>query len=83
VDNAAKDSHGVFFDDAVDVVNEAWARAHTLGLSPSNGTLTVPMGRQVGIAGGIEGSAAYIPLDSVTIKVVPGTNKIITAYPSL
>jgi len=84
VNNAAKPSHEVFFDDGVRVTNEAWARGQSMGLSPdSTGSLTVPMGRQVGVSGGVEGSEAYVPLGSVTIKVVPGTNKLITSYPDL
>jgi hypothetical protein len=84
VDDAGKPSHGVSFDDGVTVTDEAWARAQSLGLKPdATGTLKVPMGRQVGVLGGVEGSTAYVPLDAVTIKVVPGTNKLITAYPDL
>ncbi|MBK8238215.1 MAG: hypothetical protein IPK74_22015 [Deltaproteobacteria bacterium] len=49
VDNPGKAEHGVFFGDAVDVINEAWARGQALGLKPNaQGVLTVPMGRQVG-----------------------------------
>jgi hypothetical protein len=33
--------------------------------------------------GGEAGSEAAVPLSTVTIKVVPGTNKIITAYPDI
>lgn len=84
VDSPAKARHGVFFDDGVKVTDEAWERAQQLGLTPDKtGKVTVPMQRQVGVAGGVEGSAAYVPLNSVTIQVVPGTNKIITAYPDL
>jgi RHS repeat-associated protein len=83
VDNARKPEHGVFYDDAVDVINEAWSRAQQLGLEPNAGTLVVPMGRVVGVAGGQVGAQAYLPLTDVTIIVRPGTNQIITGYPSL
>ncbi|QSQ14916.1 RHS repeat-associated core domain-containing protein [Myxococcus landrumensis] len=84
VDNPTRTvPHGVFADDGVAVTNEAWARAHALGLTPdSTGMLNVPMGRDVGLLGGQPGAAANHPLlTSVTIIVVPGTNKLITAYP--
>jgi RHS repeat-associated protein len=84
IDNPAKPSHGVFFDEGVAVTNEAWARAQHLGLAPdAQGKLTVPMGRQVGWLGGSAGSEAAVPLDAVTIFVVPDTNKLITAYPDV
>ncbi|HXO42200.1 MAG TPA: RHS repeat-associated core domain-containing protein, partial [Thermoanaerobaculia bacterium] len=83
VDNPNKPAHGVFLGDGVGLTNEAWARAQQLGLKPSaQGVLTVPMGRQVGWAGGQEGSEAAVPLSNVTIIVKPGTNQIITAYPT-
>jgi RHS repeat-associated protein len=83
VDNPAKPQHGVFLEDGVAVTDEAWAKAGRDGLSPdAQGKLVVPMGRQVGWAGGSEGAAAAVPLDNVTIHVKPGTNEIITAYPS-
>ena len=84
IDNPTKAYHGVFLEDGVSVTNEAWARAQSLGLSPNGkGDLTVPMGRQVGWLGGKAGSEAAVPLDAVTIHVVPGTNKLITAYPDV
>ena len=84
VDNPAKKAHGVFLDDGVAVTNQAWKRANALGLKPdASGLLVVRMNRQVGWAGGQQGAGAAVPLDSVTIRVVPGTNQIITAFPSL
>jgi RHS repeat-associated protein len=84
VDNPNKVEHGVFLEDGVAVTNEAWEKAKGLGITHTrNGEITVPMGRQVGWSGGLEGSEAPIPLTSVTIKVVPGTNRIITAYPDI
>jgi len=82
-DDPAKAQHGVFLSGSEAATNEAWSKGNDLGLTPdASGAMTVPMGRQVGVAGGVEGSAAYVPLDSVTIIVVPGTNRLITAYPS-
>jgi hypothetical protein len=83
-DDPTKSQHGVFLEGSVATTNEAWSRGHQLGLTPdATGAITVPMGRQVGVSGGAEGSAAYVPLSSVTIIVVPGTSKIITAYPGV
>jgi hypothetical protein len=83
LDNPAKNTHGVFFGNAVSIVNEAWSTAQKAGLRAGpNGILTVPMDRQVGILGGMAGSEAYVPLNRVEIVLVPGTNKLITAYPT-
>jgi RHS repeat-associated protein len=82
-DMPMKDEHGIFFDDGVTVTNEAYARAQDLGITPKNGIYEVPMGRQVGAGGGRSGAQGFLPLNKVTIVVVPGTNKLITAYPSL
>lgn len=88
VDNPAKPQHGVFTADGVELTNEAWARAHVLGLKPdAAGNLTVPMGRTVGHLGGQEGIAARAAgqpteLTSITIAVRPGTGEIITAFPA-
>jgi len=86
VPNINKKSHGVFYDDAVGTTNEAWARAQQSGLSPltTDGVdiYTVPMGRDVGFAGGADANAlAGVPHTSVEIIVQSGTNNIITAYP--
>ena len=88
VDNLAKPQHGVWVGDGVDLTNEAWARAETLGLKPDTaGNLTVPMGKTVGHLGGQEGVAARAAgqptqLTSITIIVRPGTAHLITAFPS-
>lgn len=80
-DNPAKPDHGVFYGDGVDVTNRAWQRAQDLGLAPdAGGTLVVPMNDVVGRAGGLAADTGRIFYD-VTIKVVPGTNQIITAFP--
>jgi RHS repeat-associated protein len=88
VDNLAKPQHGVFTGDGVNLTNEAWARAQSLGLKPdAGGNLTVPMGKTVGHMGGQEGVAARASgqptdLTSITIAVRPGTTEVITAFPS-
>lgn len=88
VDDLDKLQHGVFRGDGVDLTNEAWARSQVLGLKPdAAGNLTVPMGRVVGDVGGLEGlfqrtGGRATRLNSITIHVRPGTNEIITAYPT-
>ena len=82
VDNPGKPQHGVFYGDGVDITNQAWDRAKKLGLKPdSNGTLKVPMNKVVGRSGGQAADAGEL-FYNVEIKVVPGTNKIITSYPT-
>jgi RHS repeat-associated protein len=80
VNDLKKDLHGVFDQDPVLTVQEAWYRAQRLGIKmDAEGTLVVPMGRRVGWEGGRLGSGGE--LQSVTIHTTDGT-KIITAYPS-
>jgi RHS repeat-associated protein len=84
--NAAKASHGVFTGDPVVVTNEAWSVAQARGIQPASigGTdiYRVPMGKNVGYAGGADAMSAFgIPHQTVEIVVQKGTNKIITAYP--
>jgi hypothetical protein len=86
VPNIDKASHGVFIDDAVTTTNEAWTIVQRTGAQPvSSGGVsvyTVPMGRNVGFAGGANANQlAGVPHTSVQIIVKPGTNQIITAYP--
>ncbi len=72
-------------EDGVPATHEAWQRAHDLGISPdpTTGVLTVPMGRDIGLMGGQPGAAANHPiLTNVTIFLVPGTNQLVTAFPS-
>lgn len=81
VDNLGKPAHGVFYGDGVDLTNKAFRRAQDLGIVPdAHGTLTVPMGEIVGRAGGAAGSSGQL-FYTIEIKLVPGTNQIITAYP--
>jgi len=79
-------SHGVFIDDAVTTTNEAWSIVQRTGIQPvSSGgvnVFTVPMGRNVGFAGGANANQlAGVPHTSVQLIVKPGTTQIITAYP--
>jgi len=81
IDDKSKDPHGVFNGDGVDITNKAWDEARRLGLKPDDtGTLVVPY-KNAGKQGGKTGNGEA--LNNVTIHVVPGTNQIITAYPSL
>jgi uncharacterized protein RhaS with RHS repeats len=82
VDNPGKPQHGVFYGDGVDVTNEAWKKAQTDGIKPdSTGTLRVPMAKIVGRSGGDEAELGKLFYD-LEMKLVPGTNKIITSYPA-
>lgn len=79
-DDITKKDHGIFNEDGVKLTNEAWQRAHDLGLTPNaNGELNVPMGRVIGNSGGSLGNGS--PLSDIMIIVRPGTNEIITGYP--
>ncbi|WGT64502.1 hypothetical protein [Variovorax paradoxus] len=80
-DVPGKDEHGVFYKDGVATTNQAWERAQDLGIKPdASGTLRVPMGEIVGRAGGAASATGEL-FRSVEIKLVPGTNQIITSYP--
>jgi hypothetical protein len=80
-DVPGKDSHGVFYKDGVDTTNRAWQRAQDLGLKPdATGMLRVPMDEIVGRAGGNAAATGEL-FRSVEMKLVPGTNQIITSYP--
>jgi hypothetical protein len=82
VDNLSKPDHGVFIGDGVDITNQAWQRAQDLNIAPDiNGTLTVPMGTPTGYAGGYNATPGNA-FNSVTIKVIPGTNKLVTSFPT-
>ena len=82
-DKPNKSDHGVFMEDGVAATHEAWQKGHEQGIAiQSNGFFEVPMGRDVGLAGGQSGLAANHPLlNGVRIILQPGTNKLITAYP--
>lgn len=80
VNNTNKPLHGVFDQDPVLTVQEAWYRTQRLGISmDETETLVVPMGRRVGYQGGKLGTGADLP--NVTIHTVDG-QIIITSYPS-
>ncbi|GFM66098.1 hypothetical protein PSCICJ_22160 [Pseudomonas cichorii] len=80
VDNPSKPQHGVFYGDGVDLTNEAWKKAQTDGIKPdATGTLNVPMSKMVGRSGGGEADLGKL-FYNLEIKLVPGTNKIITSY---
>ncbi|WNJ95105.1 RHS repeat-associated core domain-containing protein [Vibrio ruber] len=81
IDNPNKPSHGVFYGDGVDITNQAWSKALQEGLSPDvQGSLFVPMNKLVGRAGGQAADTGEL-FYGVHIKLVPNSNKIITAYP--
>lgn len=74
--------HGVFDGDAVAVTDDAWAMAQLTGVKPATvGGVDIYVVPRLdsGYAGGFGGQGQN--LNSVTIIVQPGTNKIITAFP--
>jgi hypothetical protein len=80
VNDLGKPSHGIFNGDGVAITNRAWTVAQIMGLKPdSNGELIVPY-KNAGMTGGYLNNNPQ-QLNSVKIVVVPGTSKIITAYP--
>ena len=85
--NPGKIAHGVFNGDSVAITNEAWGIAQSRGMSPflsKDGVdiYRVPMGRNVGYAGGGNATElAGVPHNTVEIIVRRGTNQLITAYP--
>lgn len=80
-DNPIKDQHGVFYEDGVDLTNEAWEKAAREGLKPdAGGTLSVSFDKLIGRAGGKASNTDEL-FYSVEIKLVPFTNQIITSYP--
>lgn len=85
--DAGKPEHGVFHDDPVKVTNEAWSIKHSCHIPPLNDggcdIYVVPMGRNVGYAGGANATKlAGVEHRGVRIVVVrSGTVQIVTAYP--
>jgi hypothetical protein len=77
--------HGVFTDpDPISVVDDAWNRRNDPGVTSSNNgsttTYTIPMGQDVGTAGGSAGNGG--PLRSVLVVVTNTTPpQVISAYP--
>jgi hypothetical protein len=79
VNDITKENHGVFNGDGVDLTNQAWTQAKASGLVPnSDGEMIVPF-NNAGYKGGSLGDGSQ--LNSIKIIVIPGTNKIITAFP--
>ncbi len=81
IDNPSKPNHGVFYGDGVDITNQAWFKASELNIEPdANGNLFVPMNKLTGRAGGQAVDSGEL-FYGVHIKLVPGTNKLITSFP--
>lgn len=85
-ENASKMAHGVFLGDSQALTNEAWSIAQARGITPiTEGGVDiyrVPMGRNVGYAGGANaGEMAQVPHRTIEIITREGTNELITAYP--
>jgi len=85
-ENASKMAHGVFLGDSQALTNEAWSIAQARGITPiSEGGVDiyrVPMGRDIGYAGGANaGEMAQVPHRTIEIITRGGTNELITAYP--
>jgi hypothetical protein len=80
--NVQKQIHGIFYGDAVEVTNEAWATAQQQGITAHTvggvDIYVVPRPNS-GWAGGYAGQGQN--LNTVTIITQSGTNKIITSYP--
>ena len=77
-----KPSQGVFYGDPVDITNDAWKIVQDQNIAPINvkgADMYVVPRPNSGYAGGYSGQRQN--LDTVTIITVPGTSKLITAYP--
>jgi hypothetical protein len=80
-------AHGVFADDPIATTNSAWDIAVRDGIKPEldprsgNWNYTIPY-PEAGLNGGIPGTRDGNPiLNSIRIAVLPGTNKVVTAFP--
>jgi RHS repeat-associated protein len=85
-ENASKTAHGVFTGDSQALTNEAWSIVRSKGIVPIReggvDIYRVPMGRNVGYAGGGNaGELAGVPHNTIEIITRGGTNELITAYP--
>ncbi|MFJ9317332.1 RHS repeat-associated core domain-containing protein [Pimelobacter simplex] len=85
-ENASKMAHGVFIGDSEALTNKAWSIAQARGITPLReggvDIYRVPMGRNVGYAGGGNaGEMAGVPHRTIEIITRGGTNELITAYP--
>lgn len=78
--------HGVFADNPINMVNQAWAIAGAMGITPTagpNGNLNyvVPY-PEAGLQGGLTGAANDNPiLNNIRIVTEPGCNNVVTAFP--
>jgi hypothetical protein len=80
--NLQKPNQGVFYGNPVDTTNNAWDIVQQQGIQPTvvnGGDMYVVPYPNAGYAGGYAGQVQN--LNSVTIITLPGTNKVITAYP--
>jgi hypothetical protein len=71
-----KPSQGVFYGDPVDITNDAWKTVQDQNIAPIN-----VKGADVYVVPRPNYSGQRQNLDTVTIITVPGTSKLITAYP--
>lgn len=80
--NLQKPAQGVFYGDPYAVTNDAWGIVQSQGIKPVtvNGVdmYVVPRPNS-GYGGGYSGQRQN--LDTMTIITLPGTNRVITAYP--
>ncbi|MMZ63109.1 hypothetical protein D1872_253460 [compost metagenome] len=81
VEDTSKDLHGVFIDDPVSVLNQAWNNkaSGTVTVSGNVDIWRIPY-PEAGLQGGSNGYGTV--LNSVEIIVQRSTNKIITGYPA-
>lgn len=80
-DNLGKPIQGVFADDPISTVEQAWQNAN--GISPTvggngNWNYSIPY-PEAGLQGGYNGTADI--LNKVRIVTEPGCNKVVTAFP--
>jgi hypothetical protein len=78
--------HGVFADNPIDMVNQAWGLAGATGITPTvgpngNWNYVVPY-PEAGLQGGLTGAANDNPIrNSIRIVTEPGCNNVVTAFP--
>ncbi|MCK7544074.1 hypothetical protein MLC59_07820 [Marinobacter bryozoorum] len=81
--NLNKPNQGVFYGNAVEVVNDAWRKAKSGDVTPitvGNRDIYVVPRDNSGFAGGAGGQLQNF--NHVTIITEKGTNRVVTAYPS-
>ncbi|MEM5290917.1 RHS repeat-associated core domain-containing protein [Paraburkholderia sabiae] len=81
-DDVTKDLHGIFSENPMHMVQQAWKKAKDMGITPTSPgrreTYTIPF-PNAGTQGGKLGSGAT--LNTIKIVVEKGTNKVVTAFP--